>query len=359
MSRRTVAGLLAIGLIAVGVVLGTREPSPFVKFSPGPTVNVLGQNGDKKIVEITGHKTYEDDGALRLVTVYVTPPSDDLTLLETLIAWADRDVAVLPHSIYDPNETNESSREESAAEMTSSQDSATAAALSALGIKFSLDRVVQVQVSSVVAKGPSDGVLKAGDVLAAIDGVRVTGSKQLIAEISAKKPGTEVKVGIARAGSPETVKVRTAPNPEDPKKSRIGISLAPEKETIKAKFPFKVDINLDENIGGPSAGMMFALSIYDVLTPGSLTGGKTIAGSGEISADGVVGPIGGIGQKLVAAQRDGAKLFLVAQENCAEAAKAHYDKDKMRLVKVHKLKDAIGDIEAWRENPKADLPGCS
>jgi PDZ domain-containing protein len=104
---------------------------------------------------------------------------------------------------------------------------------------------------------------------------------------------------------------------------------------------------------------MFALSLYDLLTPGSLTGGKQIAGSGEISSDGVVGPIGGIGQKLVGAQRDGARLFLVAAENCAEAARAHYDKNKLRLVKVHTLSDAIKAVNAWRENPNAALPGCT
>jgi PDZ domain-containing protein len=105
--------------------------------------------------------------------------------------------------------------------------------------------------------------------------------------------------------------------------------------------------------------MMFALAIYDVLTPGSLTGGRQIAGSGEISPDGTVGPIGGIGQKLPAAQRDGARLFLVAAENCAEAVRSHYDPGKMRLVKVEKLADAIKDVEAWRDNPDVALPRCS
>ncbi|MFL6109203.1 MAG: S16 family serine protease, partial [Marmoricola sp.] len=104
---------------------------------------------------------------------------------------------------------------------------------------------------------------------------------------------------------------------------------------------------------------MFALSIYDLLTPGSLTGGRSIAGSGEISADGVVSPIGGIGQKLVGAQRDGAQLFLVAKENCAEAIRSHYDKDKLRLVKVHTLTDAIAAVDTWRKNPDAALPRCT
>jgi PDZ domain-containing protein len=120
-----------------------------------------------------------------------------------------------------------------------------------------------------------------------------------------------------------------------------------------------VKVQLPGTVGGPSAGMMFALAIYDVLTPGSLTGGKVIAGSGEISPDGTVGPIGGIGQKLPAAERDRARLFLVAADNCAEALRSHYDPDKMRLVKVEKLADAIKDVEAWRDNPDANLPRCT
>ncbi|RNL62670.1 PDZ domain-containing protein [Nocardioides marmoriginsengisoli] len=350
MSRRAVAGLLALGLIAVGAFLGLREPSPFVRFSPGPTVNVLGQNGDKKIITVTGRKTYEDDGALRLVTVYVTGPKDEQSLAETLVAWADPDVAVLPHdSVYRANETNKSSRQESAAEMTSSQDSATAAALGALGIKYRSD----LAVALVDKKGASAGLLKPGDLLRSVDGKAAADDAAFIAAIKPLAPGTKVRIGINRGGEDREVTITTRPAPDDKTKSRINISI-----TKKLTFPFKVDINLDDNIGGPSAGMMFALSIYDLLTPGSLTGGKVIAGSGEISPDGVVGPIGGIGQKIVAAQRDGAELFLVAQENCAEAAEAHYDKDKIRLVKVHKLKDAIDDLEAWRANPKAELPGC-
>jgi Lon-like protease len=148
--------------------------------------------------------------------------------------------------------------------------------------------------------------------------------------------------------------VVTKPDPTDKTASRIGVSI---RSTFV--FPFKVKVQLPDTVGGPSAGMMFALAIYDVLTPGSITGGKTIAGSGEITADGVVGPIGGISQKLAAAQRDGAKLFLVAQEHCDEAVHAHYDAGKMRLVKVHTLSEAIKDVETWRADPDASLPRCS
>ena len=118
-------------------------------------------------------------------------------------------------------------------------------------------------------------------------------------------------------------------------------------------------LNIDENIGGPSGGLMFALGIYDVLTPGSLTDGKVIAGTGEIDAQGKVGPIGGIQQKLVGAQDDGAELFLVPADNCAEALDGNYDPDKMRLVKVSTMEQALDEVQAWVKDPDAKLTRCT
>ena len=104
---------------------------------------------------------------------------------------------------------------------------------------------------------------------------------------------------------------------------------------------------------------MFALGIYDVLTPGSLTDGKVIAGTGEIDADGNVRPIGGIQQKLVGAQDDGAELFLVPADNCAEALDGNYDPDKMRLVKVTTIEQALDEVQAWVKDPDAKLARCT
>jgi PDZ domain-containing protein len=147
----------------------------------------------------------------------------------------------------------------------------------------------------------------------------------------------------------------TTAAPDDPQASAIRVSIQAAGYT----FPFKVDLKLDQNIGGPSAGMIFSMGIYDVLTPGSLTGGKAIAGTGEIDGEGHVSPIGGIQQKLVGAQSDGAKLFLVPADNCAEALGGHFDPDKMRLVKVTTLDDAVKDVRAWVKDPKAPLPRCT
>jgi PDZ domain-containing protein len=351
MSRRTVAGLLALGLLVALGIVAARTPVDYVTFRPGPTMNVLGKYAGKTIVTVSGHQAYRDDGALRMVTVYPSGPDDNISLLNLVYGWVNPDIAVLPKdAVYEKNETDDTAHEESAVEMSSSQDNATAAALSALGVTYR----TEVEVADVAKDGAAAGKLKKGDVLLAVDGTATNGPQDLVEQVRAVPPGTPTELTVRRAGAEQKVTVTTKPAADDPKVSRIGVGI--KQDFV---FPFKVRIKLPGSIGGPSAGLMFALAIYDVLTPGSLTGGKVIAGSGEIAPDGTVSPIGGIGQKLPAAQRDGAKLFLVAAANCAEAVGSHYDPEKMRLVKVDKLADAIKDVEAWRQDPKADLPRCT
>jgi PDZ domain-containing protein len=131
----------------------------------------------------------------------------------------------------------------------------------------------------------------------------------------------------------------------------VGITLQPHYD-----FPVKVAINIAD-IGGPSAGLMFALSIYDVLTPGSLTDGNAVAGTGTIDPRGNVGEIGGIQQKIAGARRDGAQLFLVPPGNCADALGAQ--KGSVRLAKATTLKDAIATVKAWSADHDAPLPECT
>jgi PDZ domain-containing protein len=351
MSRRTVAGLLALGLLVVLGGAAWRTPVDYVTFRPGPTMNVLGKFAGKTIITVSGHQTYRDTGALRMVTVYPSGPDENISLLNMIYGWVDPDIAVLPKDVvYKPNETSDSAHEESAVEMASSQDNATAAALSTLGIGYR----TEVTISEIAKDGASVGKLQKGDVLLSVNGNPVSDPDALVAAIRGIRPGTPTELSIRRDNAQRTVTVTTKADPEDENTSRIGVGI---RGTYR--FPFNVKIQLPGTVGGPSAGMMFALAIYDVLTPGSLTGGRVIAGSGEISPDGTVGEIGGIAQKLPAAQRDGARLFLVAAANCAEAVRAHYDPGKMRLVKVEKLADAIKDVEAWRDNPQVDLPRCT
>lgn len=351
-SRRTWATLLALVLVLLTGFLALRQPVPYATFAPGPTVNVLSEFDGKPIIEVDGRKTYEDKGGLRLVTVVPSAPGEKVNLVALVRSWIDPDVSVLPYdAVYGGEETRRSVRQESAAQMTSSQENAVAAALTALGVEYG----VGVGVASVDPEGPSEGRLEAGDELLRVQGRRVTDLASVTAAIRKLPVGTPVRVEVRRDGKKATERVRTVGATDDAKASALRIGVA----VCCYDFPFRVDLNISKNIGGPSGGMMFALGIYDVLTPGSLTGGKTIAGTGEIDPEGRVGEIGGIQQKLVGAQDDGARLFLVPAGNCAEALGGNYDPKRMRLVKVSTLDDALRDVKAWVKDPGADLPRCT
>lgn len=371
MSRRT-AGFVALGLAAVLALFAALQPVDYVTLKPGPTVNVLGDYQGEKVIQISGRRTYEDGGELRMLTVYQSRPEQNMDLLTAFSGWVSSSTAVLPKSvIYKEQDTNASVQQESALQMATSQDDATVVALRAAGIAYK----TIVRVGAVTPGGASDGVLKVGDQLVKVNGKTVTEPESVSSLIRPLAPGSKVTVQFRRKGKLRTVTLKTkatevpvqAPSPaeaacpsgapipvETQTVSLIGITPAP-----KYVYPFKIDITVGDSIGGPSAGMMFALSIYDLLTPGSLTGGEAIAGSGTIDGNGVVGAIGGIGQKMLGAQRAGAKLFLVASENWSEAINSTYDKSKMKLVRVHTADQALKAINTWRENPDAHLPGCA
>lgn len=352
MSRRTWASLLAVVLVVGLSVVAARQPVPYVTFSPGPTVNVLGRYDDKDIINVEGRKAYRDKGALRLTTVVPSAPTEKVHIPTLVFAWLDPDRAVYPYdSLYGEQDTRESVREQSAAQMASSQDNAIASALGALDIPY----VTRVGVASVEKDGPADGKLEPGDVIVAVDGREVTGVTQVTGLIRPLPVGSDVTLTVKRKSSRKTVRLTTTSAPDDAEASAVRVSI----QAAGYRFPFDVNLRLDDNIGGPSAGLMFALGIYDVLTPGSLTSGRAIAGTGEIDGEGKVGAIGGIQQKLVGAQSAGARLFLVPAGNCPEALDGPYDPDEMRLVKVSTLDEAVDDVKAWVRNPDAKLTRCT
>jgi PDZ domain-containing protein len=121
-------------------------------------------------------------------------------------------------------------------------------------------------------------------------------------------------------------------------------------------FPFEVDVEIDDNIGGPSAGLMMSLAIYDTLTPGPLTGGDAVAGTGTITPSGEVGPIGGIQQKVAAARDAGADLFFVPADNCDSIGGV--DTGDMRLARATTLDQAVETITDWVADPDTTLPSC-
>lgn len=350
MNRRratlTVAASILVVLVAVIVIV----PVPYVVMSPGVTVNTIGDVHGTPVISITGHKTYPTGGDLDLTTVSITSPGTHLRLPAILQAWTSSNNAVLPRDvIYPPSQTVTQVEQEDTDEMLDAQSSAVAAGLQEAGIAVKTN----VTVQDVISGAPADGVLKSGDVIKTIDGTRVKGVEDAVSDIEAIAPGTKVTLGIARHGKPTRVTLTTEPNPSNTQQSRVGVSL-----TTVLVPPFPVNIDLGQKIGGPSAGLMLALGVYDKLTPGELTGGRDIAGTGTIDPDGKVGEIGGIQQKIAGAHRSGATIFFVPAANCAEAARSPYA-SQVALIKVSTMDDAIKALKAYAAGTQSSLTRCS
>lgn len=346
MRRRTLATLVAVPLLLALWAAALLLPLPYVTYSPGPTVDILGSDKGQEYVSVEGRETYRDDGELRLTTVYVTYPDAQVTLIDVVRAWLNPVRAVVPRdSVYAEGETREDAALESEVQMVSSQDLAIAAAMVELG----LEPTSVLQVLSVSKDEPADGKLEVHDALVAINGTKVTTTEQVVNAVRGTPAGEAITFDVLRDGQPRAVEVTPEQVDGTP---RVGIVPG-----LGFDFPFKVRVNIPDNIGGPSAGLMFSLAIYDTLTPGSLTDGRIVAGTGTIEdPSGRVGPIGGIPQKIVAAEKAKAEIFLVPPGNCVEALTA--PREDMRLVRAATMSAALAAIQTWVEDPKAELPSC-
>lgn len=345
MSQRTIAALLAVPLLIGLFVVVATQPLAYVTYRPGPTLDILGARDGQEIVEVTGEKAYRDAGELRLTTIYVDQPQEDVTLDELMRAWLDPSEAVYPYdSVYAPDETDESSDVESAVQMVSSQDAAVATALTELGYEVQ----PEIEVLYVGKDLPADGLLKIRDIVLSVGGAEITSTQDVVDAVDKATAGRPVTFVVRRKG--REVPVRVTPDEVDGDK-QIGIQLGPG-----FTFPFEVSVDIGDNIGGPSAGLVFSLAIYDTLTPGSLTGGAVVSGSGTIDANGRTGAIGGVQQKIAGAQDAGAELFMVAAANCPETL--DLDTGDMRLVRAETMHDAVEAITAWAEDHDATLPTC-
>ncbi|MGH3663096.1 MAG: YlbL family protein [Micromonosporaceae bacterium] len=310
---------------------------PYVAFVPGPTVDTLGTNDGKpdgdEIIRIEGAQETASEGQFRLTTVSVV---DRPTLFEALWYWMSDDYAVVPREfVYPPDKTEKDIETESKQQFASSQDSAETAALRALGCP------VNVTVDGFVKSSPLSGQLRKGDVLRHVDGKRVT-SVDRLAELFATDPDRERVLTYQRNGEPGEVTVA----PSDSKDDLLGLVLK-QQQPCEYDVVFAKDV---QRIGGPSAGLIFALAIIDKVDPEDLTAGVEIAGTGEINDDGEVGPIGGVPQKLIAAKRDGASVFLTPERNCAEAVANN--PGGLTLVEVGDLSDALDALHALREGKR-------
>ncbi|MEU6079461.1 PDZ domain-containing protein [Streptomyces sp. NPDC047108] len=361
MPRRTAtmlaSTLMLIALLCAGVLI----PVPYSEMSPGPTVNTLGDHGGEPVLNISGRKTYPATGHLNMTTVRVTGADYRMNLVEAVAGWLSHDDAVVPHSTLYPNgQTAEQATQENAEEFSQSQESAKVAALKVLDVPVA----ARVVVASVVKDSPAEGTLHAGDVIKAVDGKPVKQPGDVAKLVTQHKPGQKVSFTIipakaaaaaekARKPEPstrETLSITTRKAPDD-NRAIVGIEAGTDHT-----FPFQIDIKLAD-VGGPSAGLMFALGIVDKLTPGDLTGGNFVAGTGTIEADGKVGPIGGIQMKTVGARAKGAEYFLTPKDNCATAARDV--PSGLTLVKVDTIDDAVKALKQIRAGDTGSLDRCT
>ncbi len=330
MRRRGVTvilGALITALLAAGVMVA---PMPYVVLKPGPTVDTLGRSDGTEVIQVTKGETSSSQGQLRLTTVNV---QSQVELVWAIRGWLSDSDAVVPRElIYPPDQSEKQVQEQNAQEWKASQTSAETVALRELGYP------VQVYVRNVTTGGAAEGSLKAEDVITAVDGTPITRPGQVTELVRAKPVGTELTVSYDRGGTAGTARIAAKADEKDGT-PRIGIEI-----DTKQPHPFEINIDLDK-IGGPSAGLMFALGIIDKMRPEDMTGGKVIAGTGTIDDAGNVGAIGGIPQKLNGAKRDGATLFLVPKDNCAEALRNTVP--GLTMAEVATVDDALTALETY------------
>ena len=339
--------LVALVPVVVLAIVGSMVTVPFVALGPGPTINTLGtvdtEDGVKDVVALSGPDSQIDPnpgGHLNMTTVSVR---DGLSIFEALGMWASGRQGLVPRDeVFPPDKSKEEIEQGNQADFAQSENSAETAALHYLDYPFDLT------VGGVTDNGPAAGALREDDELLSINGVDLASACAVRQTVGELAPDSETTIRFRRDGVEQTAVVKLGTRPDDDSKGFLGIDTAEKPEV-----PFTIDFNL-EDVGGPSAGLMFSLAVIDKLTPDDLSGGEFVAGTGTIDACGKVGPIGGIPYKMVAAREAGAATFLVPADNCAEAVQRA--PDGLRLVRVENVRDAVSSLESLRSG--GDAPTC-
>ena len=355
MTRRGRSATLAVGITLLGLLLLAAYllPVPYVRLRPGPVFNALGEIGGNPVVSVEGARTYPTDGSLSVTTVYEEGgPGSTLTLLQAVRGWLDSTMTVVPRDLlyspadFDNRDAAEQQQQQGVAQMQSSEQSAVVSALRYVGKPVH----AVVVVDSTAPDTPASDVLQSGDEILTVQGVPIRRAEDVRAQVQKVSPGEPISMQIRRDGQSQTVSIDTVESPDDPSRPMIGVI-----PTISFDSPVDVSIVLAD-VGGPSAGLMFALSTVDKLTPGALADGRAVAGTGTIDIRGRVGAIGGIAQKMAGARADGADVFLAPADNCSEVV-GHVP-DGLRVVRVTTLAGAVKALEGLR-NGQASLPTCA
>lgn len=305
MKRVLTVAFRATLLAALVLAVLWLTPTRWVLRAPGSAENVAG------MIHIEGQKVHPSSGRLYLTTVLVEPA----TALFCLYAMLDPDAELVPASAEEVRLLDPTPGDPLASQMEQSQYLAKVAALRRLGYRIESEPQ-GADVMGVLPEGPAQDLLRAGDVVIRAGSTPVLRDTDLKAVLGALPPGSELPLRVERGDATLDLQVRTG---ERDGHAYLGVAV--RTRVSEAPLPFRIDIRA-EGIEGASAGLLFALGIYDDLTPKDVTGGRVIAGTGTIDADGKVGEIQGVDMKVRAAERIGAALFLCPRENAAEAAAA-------------------------------------
>jgi len=355
-------GVVFVSLAALLAVAFTAIPVPFALEHPGPWWNTLGnqsvfddcspyptEDGTEPLIEISGTTTYPTTGALDLLTVCLQGTPEYMpNWFDVMQAYLSPSQSVIPFEyVYPKDQTQEERDESNAAEMVDSQAESIAAAMTYLGYAVEGGATV-VSTSDDM---PADGVLLPGDTVVALNDVPVANIDALRSAVQNAGSSKPVTVSIIRDGT--TVAATLTPVTKD------GTALLGLLGQTNYTYPFEVTIHLND-VGGPSAGLMFALGIVDMVTSGDMTGGKNFAGTGTIDAAGNVGPIGGIRQKLYSALAADAPYFLAPLDNCDEVV-GHVPQG-LQVFAVATITEAVTAVSTVASGNAADiseLPTCS
>ena len=300
--------LATISILVLLVVASSIVPTDSGLEAPGVALAV------ESMVQVPPEHAHPSAGSFILTTVIQQTP---ITIGEWAYARLDPALKIVPpEQIVPSNTTPQQQAQQGFRMLDESETTAVVVGLRLAG--YDVPAAGKgAAVDSVLPESPSQGFLQPGDVITGVDGQPVATTADLIRLIGRQQAGDSVHLQTMRAGAQREVAVRLLPPAAPGGSARLGITV--ESAGLDYKLPFPVKIVPQKIVGGPSAGLIFTLAVYDALTPGDLTGGRKIAGTGTINLDGAVGPIGGVEQKVAAAENAGATYFLSPAENYAAA----------------------------------------
>lgn len=347
MTRNAVAVVSAVLFVVLAALLAVA-PVPYVTLGPGRSFNVLGSADGQALIRVQDLDTYPTTGQLFIAGVAQTRMDAQVSLPEALLANWSAGSEVLPREwVYQPGKTSEQLQAESTRQMDVTQRDATVAALRAAG-----HPVAELpMVASVSVGGPAFGKLLEGDLITKVDGLPVSTADDVRAAVTKHQVGDDVLFEWVRGKQTLSAKVTTISSNQDKKVATTGVSY-----TTGYRYGPTVSYTIDSTAGGASVGLALALGVFDLITEGDLVSSRVVVAVGTIDAEGNVGRVSAVKEKLYAAQRAQASVFLVPTANCQDIAGLETG---LHVVRVTTLKDTIAALQLLAEpQSTTEVPHC-